>query len=330
MAAAVAAWRYCAVQTSMASPRRSAAAAWPIAPCPRRDVPVHEGAFEIGMHRFKRIAVGIRELAPAVEMRRHMQGLAAIADIVGPFPQVRQDQGFAAFQVPFHPGLVVCVLLHGDGRRLDPPIGEVLGQLLPAVDDGVGQIADPVAGGCRAERLGKVPFRTRPDWAAARSAPAPARSDRCASTGRRCTLPLSSTVVKWAGLRVESWMSLPEPFQRSGSRASSPTASMDSSVCRKAGMSAGKVATPRRPIKRWPVAPQAWACVEALNSSKRPSRFHSPLRHRQNRASASILDIQDLLPPATDPGPNLLGSRRGRSRPRAPCGYRRPVRHRRD
>lgn len=50
-------------------------------------------------------------------------------------------------------------------------------------------------------------------------------------------------------------MTVAGPFDRSGSRPSSPISSADSDVLRKAGMSAGRFSIANRLIKRCPVAP---------------------------------------------------------------------------
>jgi len=70
-----------------------------------------------------------------------VQRLAAVADEVGELAQVLADQRLAADAVLGEPGLVRLpgrVLLGGAEH---PPVGEIEGQLLVAVDDRIRQVA---------------------------------------------------------------------------------------------------------------------------------------------------------------------------------------------
>ncbi len=85
-----------------------------------------------------------------------MQGLAGVADIVGPDAEVLNGLRLAPLAVALQPRLVGRVLLQPHGRHVGAPIGEVLGQLLPAVDDRIGQEARLAAFGPRGPERGLV------------------------------------------------------------------------------------------------------------------------------------------------------------------------------
>ncbi len=100
------------------------------------------------------VVVGVGEVAPAVEMHRHVHGLAAVADEVAPVAEVAHHDQLAQLAIGGEPP---AVDVRG-GRALAQPVGapiaEVLHQLLVAVDDRIGQPARlPAVGMGRGERL---------------------------------------------------------------------------------------------------------------------------------------------------------------------------------
>ena len=108
----------------------------------------HEGTLELGMQAtLVGKAAWIGERSPAVIVDREVQRLAGIADEMAPDPQVADRQLFATAAIEVEPGTVGGI---SRGARPDgggPPIGEVLHQLLPAIDDRQRQVARAVLGG---------------------------------------------------------------------------------------------------------------------------------------------------------------------------------------
>src|SRR5262249_35022209 len=109
----------------------------------------HERAFERRMNARVCEAVGIGEIAPAVEVDGHVHGLAGVGDEMAPVPNVADDELFAQSQV--EPKILTVRLLPGG---LQPcfectPHAEVLAQLLKAVEDLVWEIASGILSLCR-------------------------------------------------------------------------------------------------------------------------------------------------------------------------------------
>src|SRR4051812_11096948 len=90
------------------------------------------------------VAGRVRMIAPAIVVDGDMQGLRGVADVVAPDANIAKRQLLAKPAIGFEPS----PLLRG-GRCLgalhrSAPIGEVLPDLLPAVDDRVRQVAGAV------------------------------------------------------------------------------------------------------------------------------------------------------------------------------------------
>jgi hypothetical protein len=60
---------------------------------------------------------------------------------VRPIAEVAYDQRLAEFEVARDPGAVVGRFCGQQGRGLDPPVGEVLGELLITVGDAIRQVS---------------------------------------------------------------------------------------------------------------------------------------------------------------------------------------------
>ncbi len=115
-----------------------------------RDGLAHIDALNRHVDAREGIAVGIGALAPTVIVIGHVQRIGGVADKVGPHAQVFDGLLLTAQAVRRQPRPV-----RGIGRQLlagavGPPIGQVFHQLLPAVDDLIGQPARlPAVGPCR-------------------------------------------------------------------------------------------------------------------------------------------------------------------------------------
>ncbi len=78
-------------------------------------------------------------------MYRDVHRLAAVADVVRPVAEVSEDQVFAPGKIMLLPGSSRRIVLARNGGGQHLPIREVDDQLLPSVDDRIGQIAGVVA-----------------------------------------------------------------------------------------------------------------------------------------------------------------------------------------
>ena len=204
---------------------------------------------------------GWDRLAPAVDMHGDMQRLRGVAVVVAPDADVAQGELLAQPAVGLEPGALL-----GRGRRLGAldggaPIGEVLADLLPAVEDGIGQVARLVL----VEALGAQQRVVLRGGSAA----------ACRAAARPCTDPSSARAIEWPGSRSASCVR-PAPFERSSSRPMTAISAAASGERTKAGRLSGSFSMATPLTISWPVAPHAQLSRPAPAASASASRTVAP------------------------------------------------------
>jgi hypothetical protein len=166
-----------------------------------------------------------------------VQRHAGVAGKVAPVAEIPQDEQFALLAIPVEPGAVGRIERRLGADRRGPPVGEILGELLPADDDLVRKIARLVLAAAARAKLGVV--------IVARDRQVSQRQDagNGAVVGQKNVMRgIAGSVVRVARVLVAVGLS---------------AGGMISTACGCAGRPGSPRNTAAADMNSWPVAPQA-------------------------------------------------------------------------